>query len=90
MICSHNMCFTILRRLPVFWDTFFFVGLYMLLQQILNVAPANHPAFCRPVPLNMPSEKTELEIRGILVENATMFSHLLPGFFCGSKHLLLP
>ena len=31
-----------------------------------------------------------LEIRGILVANATMFSHLLPGFSCGSKHLLLP
>ena len=31
-----------------------------------------------------------LEIRGILVTNATMFSHLLPGFSCGSKHLLLP
>ena len=30
-----------------------------------------------------------LEIRGILVANATMFSHLLPGFSCGSK-LLLP
>ena len=33
---------------------------------------------------------TGLEIRGILVANATMFSHLLPGFSCGSKHLLLP
>ena len=31
-----------------------------------------------------------LEIRGILVADATMFSHLLPGFSCGSKHLLLP
>ena len=31
-----------------------------------------------------------LEICGILVANATMFSHLLPGFWCGSKHLLLP
>ena len=31
-----------------------------------------------------------LKIRGILVANATMFSHLLPGFSCGSKHLLLP
>ena len=31
-----------------------------------------------------------LEIRGILVANATMFSHLLLGFTCGSKHLLLP
>ena len=31
-----------------------------------------------------------LEIRGTLVANATMFSHLLPGFSCGSKHLLLP
>ena len=31
-----------------------------------------------------------LEIRGILVANATMFSHLLPAFSCGSKHLLLP
>ena len=31
-----------------------------------------------------------LEIRGILVANATMFSHLLPGFSSGSKHLLLP
>ena len=31
-----------------------------------------------------------LEICGILVANATMFSHLLPGFSCGSKHLLLP
>ena len=31
-----------------------------------------------------------LEIRGILVANATMFCHLLPGFSCGSKHLLLP
>ena len=31
-----------------------------------------------------------LEIGGILVANATMFSHLLPGFSCGSKHLLLP
>ena len=30
-----------------------------------------------------------LEICGILVANA-MFSHLLPGFSCGSKHLLLP
>ena len=29
-----------------------------------------------------------LEIRCILVANATMFSHLLPGFSCGSKHLL--
>ena len=25
-----------------------------------------------------------------MVENATMFSHLLPGCSCGSKHLLLP
>ena len=33
---------------------------------------------------------TGLEICGILVANATMFSHLLPGFSCGSKHLLLP
>ena len=33
---------------------------------------------------------TGLEIRGILVANATMFCHLLPGFSCGSKHLLLP
>ena len=31
-----------------------------------------------------------LNICGILVANATMFSHLLPGFSCGSKHLLLP
>ena len=31
-----------------------------------------------------------LEICGILVANGTMFSHLLPGFSCGSKHLLLP
>ena len=31
-----------------------------------------------------------LEIRGILVANAARFSHLLPGFSCGSKHLLLP
>ena len=31
-----------------------------------------------------------LKIRGILVANATMFSHLLLGFSCGSKHLLLP
>ena len=29
-----------------------------------------------------------LEICGILVANATMFCHLLPGFSCGSKHLL--
>ena len=33
---------------------------------------------------------TGLEICGILVANATMFSHLLPGFSSGSKHLLLP
>ena len=33
---------------------------------------------------------TGLEIRGILVANATMFSQLLPGFSYGSKHLLLP
>ena len=25
-----------------------------------------------------------------MVANATMFSHLLPVFSCGSKHLLLP
>ena len=25
-----------------------------------------------------------------MVANSTMFSHLLPGFSCGSKHLLLP
>ena len=25
-----------------------------------------------------------------IVANATMFSHLLPGCSCGSKHLLLP
>ena len=25
-----------------------------------------------------------------MVANATMFSHLLPGCSCGSKHLLLP
>ena len=31
-----------------------------------------------------------LKICGILVANATMFSHLLPGFSCGSKHFLLP
>ena len=31
-----------------------------------------------------------LNICGMLVANATMFSHLLPGFSCGSKHLLLP
>ena len=31
-----------------------------------------------------------LEICGILVANATMFPHLLPGFSCGSKHLLPP
>ena len=31
-----------------------------------------------------------LEICGILVANATMFSHLLPGLSCGSKHFLLP
>ena len=31
-----------------------------------------------------------LEICGILVANATVFSRLLPGFSCGSKHLLLP
>ena len=31
-----------------------------------------------------------LETRSILVANATRFSHLLPGFSCGSKHLLLP
>ena len=31
-----------------------------------------------------------LKICGILVANATMFSHLLPGLSCGSKHLLLP
>ena len=29
-----------------------------------------------------------LKICGILVANATMFSHLLPGCSCGSKHLL--
>ena len=33
---------------------------------------------------------TWLEICCILVANATMFSNLLPGFSCGSKHLLLP
>ena len=26
----------------------------------------------------------------VVVANATMFSHLLPGCSCGSKHLLLP
>ena len=31
-----------------------------------------------------------LEMCGILVANATMLSNLLPGFSCGSKHLLLP
>ena len=39
---------------------------------------------------NIELPTTGLEIRGILVANATMFSHLLPGFSCGSKHLLLP
>ena len=34
--------------------------------------------------------KSGLEIRGAIVANATMFSHLLPGCSCGSKHLLLP
>ena len=38
----------------------------------------------------LPCHLSGLEIRGILVANATMFSHLLPGFSCGSKHLLLP
>ena len=33
---------------------------------------------------------TGLEIRGILVANATMFSQLLPGFSSGREHLLLP
>ena len=35
---------------------------------------------------------TGLDIRGILVANATMFSHLqlLSGFLCGSTHLILP
>ena len=33
-------------------------------------------------------DKAGLEIGGILVANATMFSHLLTGFSCGSKHLL--
>ena len=36
------------------------------------------------------STQPKLEIRVILVANATMFSHLLLGFSCGSKHLLLP
>ena len=31
-----------------------------------------------------------LEMCGILVANATMFSYLLLGFSCGSNHLLLP
>ena len=31
-----------------------------------------------------------LEIEVAMVANATMFSHLLPGCSCGSKHLLLP
>ena len=31
-----------------------------------------------------------LEICGILGANATMFYHLLSGFSCGTKHLLLP
>ena len=33
---------------------------------------------------------TGLETCGTLVANVTMFSHLLPGFSCGSKHVLLP
>ena len=39
------------------------------------------------IPLLFPlvSVFTGLEIRGILVANATKFSHLLPGFSCGSK-----
>ena len=42
------------------------------------------------LPVIMRSVDAGLEIRGIFVANATMFSHLLPGFSCGSKHLLLP
>ena len=42
------------------------------------------------LPVIMRSVDAGLEICGILVANATMFSHLLPGFSCGSKHLLLP
>ena len=38
--------------------------------------------------VNVVSLKSGLEMCGILVANATMFSHLLPGFLCGSKHLL--
>ena len=33
---------------------------------------------------------TGLKFCGMLVANATRFSHFLPGFSCGSKHLLLP
>ena len=36
------------------------------------------------------SQDPGLKISGILVANATMFSHLLPGFSCGSKHLIPP
>ena len=41
-------------------------------------------------PLSSRFSASGLKIRGILVANATMFSHLLPGFSCDSKHLLLP
>ena len=36
------------------------------------------------------SSVSGLEMCSILVANATRFSHLLSGFSCGSKHLLLP
>ena len=60
------------------------------IQYELGPLQDSYPARRRPTTFRYHNSVTGLEIRGILVANATMFSHLLPGFSCGSKHLLLP
>ena len=49
------------------------------------VAFPDHNPTCAHVILHkIEIESSGLEICGILVANATMFSHLLPGFSCGT------
>ena len=75
--------------MPIIWH----ISECIYITKAQNLAPMD---IKMPIPIKMATVKITklvyagLEIRGILVAYATMFSHLLPGFSCGSKHLLPP
>ena len=70
---------------------YIYIYIYIYINIITGVSLEFHVAGIRNVAGgSLAGDVPGLEMCGILVANATMLSHLLPGFSCGSKHLLLP